>query len=78
MYQKVTITLPVWLVEMLNKNVKKGEKSSFVSKAIHEKLVDEKLRKRVKDPVKAFHELRNITPKLSHDEILDSIERGRK
>jgi hypothetical protein len=53
----------------------KGQISRFVTEATEEKLLEKKLEP--KDPVKAFLDLRKITPKLSDKQIMAAIRKGR-
>ncbi len=80
-YQKATFTLPVFLVEQLEKEVPHGEKSRSVSDAIQKWLIEKRL-KRVssqgEDPVDDFIELRKKVPQYEQDEISEMIEEGRK
>jgi len=76
MFQKVTFTLPINLVNDLNKYIDKGEKSGFVAEAIESELVSRKL-KYGANPIERVDQLREKLPKIAYKKMMDSIERGR-
>ena len=73
--QRVTVSLPNYVYEDLLALIPRGDISGFVSEATEEKLLEKKLEP--KDPVKAFCDLRKVTPKLNDRQIMEAIRRGR-
>jgi hypothetical protein len=79
MYQKITITLPTYIVQDLNKKVKKGAKSNFIYEAIREKLLDQQVAlKNIVDPIDEAYEYSKTLPKLSTTKLIKAIKKGRK
>ena len=74
-YQRITISLPNHVYEDLLTLIGKGKVSNFVAEATQIKLLDEKLT--FKDPVKAFFAHRKDLPKLTHEQIMAAIRKGR-
>lgn len=74
-YQRITISLPNYVYGDLLSLFGKGKVSSFVAEATEEKLLEKKLAP--KYPIKAFLDLRKITPKLDDDQIMAAIRKGR-
>lgn len=77
MYQKVTFTLPVNTVKLLQSFVSKGQKSNFAAKAIEEKLVRMKFQHK-DNALKDFISLNKKTPKFSRKDLLEAKKWGRK
>lgn len=76
-YQRVTVSLPSHIYFDLLSLFGKGKISAVVAEAIEEKLLVEKLKPNT-DPIDAFLALRKITPKLSDNEIMAAIRKGRE
>ncbi|KKQ37817.1 MAG: hypothetical protein US53_C0008G0008 [Candidatus Woesebacteria bacterium GW2011_GWA1_37_7] len=74
-YQRVTVSLPKYVYEDLISLLGKGKISSFVAEAAEDKLLEKKLE--AKDPIEAFLALRKKTKKISDEEIMAAIRKGR-
>lgn len=75
-YQRVTVSLPISVYENLLSLIGKGKISSFVAEATENQILEEKLKLKV-DPVKAFFAHKKDLPKLTHEEIMAAIRKGR-
>ncbi|KKQ42681.1 MAG: hypothetical protein US60_C0014G0002 [Microgenomates group bacterium GW2011_GWC1_37_8] len=74
-YRRVTVSLPKNLYEDLLTMFGKGKISGVLAEAAERRILEKKLEP--KDPIKAFFALRKITSKLTHEEIMDAIHKGR-
>ena len=74
-YQRVTVSLPTYVYEDLATMVGLGKISSFVAEATESKILEKKLEP--KDPIKAFFAHRKNLPKISHEQIMAAIRKGR-
>lgn len=80
MSKRITISLPNSLHRALTRSVAKGKISQFVSKAIQQQLLKDKLSQARGDRPSVEEEflaLRKDLPKFSQKEIKAAIERGR-
>ena len=59
MNKKITITLPEYLINIIDERIGRGEKSKFISQAIEEKLLSGSDSVISKGPVEDFYNLRN-------------------
>lgn len=74
-YQRITVSLPKYIYEDLISLFGKGKISRFVAEATEDKLLEKKLE--IKEPIAAFFELRKQSPKLTTEQILKAIRKGR-
>jgi hypothetical protein len=74
-YQRMTISVPNHIYEDVLMMFGKGNISSLVSEALEEKILSKKLEP--KDSVEAFFANKKNLPKLSDDEIMEAIKKGR-
>ena len=74
-YQRVTVSLPKYIYEDLVRMLGKGKISSFVAEATEDKILTKKLEP--KNPIKAFFSHKKNIPKLTHQEVLSAIRKGR-
>lgn len=72
--QRLTISLPDYLYQQLQAHAPKRQVSRFVTEAIEEKVLEEKI---PTDPVEDFIRQRDKLPKFSYKQIRKAIERGR-
>ena len=82
MYQKVTFTLPKFIIDRLNNQIPRGKRSEFVAKTIDNQLTRKVLTAKLKktDPVEEFIKIgMQIKPKKNFtlEETLKLIEKGR-
>lgn len=75
--KRITITLPAFLYELLQKKVKSGHVSDYVVEAVQTKIAGDVV-KSINDPWENFLAWREKLPKYSTNEILESIHQGRK
>lgn len=74
--QRITVTMPGYLVQQLNHNIAKGDISSFVTRAVSDKLTDVTTKNAIDD----FFALRKKfakTKPVSTAAILRAIHKGR-
>lgn len=74
--QRITISLPDYLYRQITSKVKSGDVSKFVASAVEDKLLCSAVSS--KDAVEEFLDLRKKLPKMSRDEIIKAINKGRK
>ena len=75
-YKRVTVNLPDYLYEDLLTLAPARGVSSYVAEAVEDKVLDAKLKPKT-EPVDAFLALRKRTRKLSDEEIMEAIHKGR-
>ena len=80
--QRMTISMPGYLYEQLQKYLEPGKRSSFVVEALEKEILElrQNLRKykiEKKDPIDELFEIAKVTPKMSHEEIMKAIHKGR-
>ncbi|MBI4067339.1 hypothetical protein HY407_03060 [Candidatus Gottesmanbacteria bacterium] len=73
--QRITISLPNYLYQQLEKTVPPMKVSKFIAKALEEKLLNQSP---AKDPIEDFFALRKKLPKKTTKDILEAIKKGRK
>lgn len=71
--QRLTVTLPKTLYEMVFQQIPSGGVSRFVAAAVERELLIER-----PDPVDEFLFLRKKLPKVDQKTILQAIKKGRK
>lgn len=59
MNKKITITIPEYLINILDEKVGRGDKSRFISEAIEQKLLSGEIATSQSNPVDDFFKLRN-------------------
>ncbi len=75
--QRITISMPDYLYTQLLATVPTGQISKFVSAATEDKIVSQKLTKKI-NPVEQFLSLGNSIPRMTTKQILAAIKKGRK
>ena len=75
-YKRVTVSLPAYLYDDLMMLLPTGGISSYVAEAVEDRILDTKLKPKL-DPIEAFLSHRKNLPKLSHQQIMDAIHKGR-
>lgn len=70
--QRITISMPIYLYELLLRQVKPGNISKFVSHA-----VEKELQEPITNPVADFIQLREKLPKLPSQAIINAIQKDR-
>ncbi len=73
---RITITIPHYLFELLEGYVASGDVSKYISSALEEKLLRTKTL--TKSPVTAFFGLSRKLPELTPEEVIDNLQKGRK
>lgn len=77
-YQNITISLPIKVIEMLSSLIKKGNKSKFIADAVTEKLLEKKLEKEF-DIVKETKKIQSqFGASIKQPEVKKLIDKGRK
>jgi len=77
MYQNITISLPKTVISLLDKHIKNGNKSKFISDAVYEKITLINLDKKIDtiDQIERIFE--KYGKKISQKDVYKSIRRGR-
>jgi len=76
---RITVSLPKHLKDALLRKVPKGEISGFVSEAVEEKIFSLEIEKpNAKNLMNKLRSLRKRAPKISAEDILKAIRKGRK
>lgn len=73
--QRLTISLPAYLHELLLSHVEKRHLSQYVAKALEKELIESEI---VSDPVDEFFALRTLLPKKSRTQIERAVKKGRE
>jgi len=73
--QRITVSLPKYIHEELLIHAGKRQLSHFVAEAVEEHLLDQKIAPN--DPIAKFIGLRSKLPKISGQEILEAVRKGR-
>lgn len=77
--QRITISLPANIYTLLTQRVDSGNISRYISETIHNRLVEEAMKKKLKkDPLKEFLGLRKTTRKLPVKRVLAALHKGRR
>lgn len=77
--QRITISVPVNVYQLLTQQIDTGNISRYISETIHGRLVEEKMNQKLKkNPVEEFLVLRKHTVKISTKKILNAIHKGRQ
>lgn len=71
--QRITISLPQYLADDLDRQIPAGQVSRFVSQA-----VEKEITKITVDPFDDFINLRKKMPKIKKDTIMKAIKKGRQ
>lgn len=72
--QRLTISLPDYLYQLLTSHVENGKVSQFVTGILERELIA----KKTLNPVSEFFELRGRLPKKSYRQIRLAIKKGRQ
>jgi hypothetical protein len=72
--QRLTVSLPDYLYDQLQPLLQERQLSAFVAEAVEEKILAQT---QSDDPVEAFLDWRRVVPKLSDQQILTAIRKGR-
>ena len=70
--QRITISLPKPVYQLLTQKVQKGQISRFISH-----IIERELTVLPTDPVRAFIDLKKHLPKKSDSKIITAIKKGR-
>ena len=77
--QRITISVPTDVYTLLPQQVASGNVSQYISETIHNRLIEETMKKKFKnDAVGEFLALRRETKKLPTKRILAAIHKGRR
>ena len=72
--QRLTVSLPDYLYDQLQPLLQERQLSAFVAEAVEEKILAQT---QSDDPVEAFLDWRRVVHKLSDQQILTAIRKGR-
>lgn len=73
--QRLTISLPVYLYELLVSRVETRRLSQFVAKILEKELIRDEI---ITDPIDDFFAIKPLLPKRTRAQIKDAIKKGRE